>query len=60
MKNGRYDKNGEFGEVSWDAAFDIMAEKFKAALARRGPSGVGMFRLRAMDDLGGLRGGQVF
>ena len=43
MKNGRYDKNGEFGEVSWDAAFDIMAEKFKAALARRGPSGVGMF-----------------
>src|SRR5260370_38640682 len=40
---GRYDKNGEFTPVSWDEAFDIMAEKFKAALKRRGPSGVGMF-----------------
>ena len=26
--NGKYDKNGEFTEVSWDEAFDIMAEKF--------------------------------
>ena len=39
----KYDKNGEFTPVSWDEAFDIMAEKFKAALNKRGPSGVGMF-----------------
>lgn len=42
-KNGRYAKNGDFEEVSWDEAFDVMAEKFKAALKDRGPSGVGMF-----------------
>jgi nitrate reductase NapA len=30
--NGKYDKNGEFTPVSWDEAFDVMAEKFKAAL----------------------------
>lgn len=41
--NGKYDKNGEFTPVSWDEAFDVMAEKFKAALKKRGPSGVGMF-----------------
>src|SRR5689334_3625925 len=40
---GKYDKNGEFTPVSWDEAFDIMAEKWKAALKKRGPSGVGMF-----------------
>src|SRR6476661_1342481 len=40
---GKYDKNGEFTPVSWDEAFDIMAEKFKAALKNRGPSSVGMF-----------------
>jgi len=42
-KNGRYDKNGAFTEVSWDEAFDIMAEKWKAAIAKKGPSAVGMF-----------------
>ena len=42
-KDGKYDKNGEFTQVSWDEAFDVMAEKFKDALRRRGPSGVGMF-----------------
>ncbi len=41
--NGKYDKNGEFAPVSWDEAFDIMAVKFKDALKKRGPSGVGMF-----------------
>lgn len=41
--NGRYDKNGEFTEVSWDEAFDVMAEKFKAALRKNGPKNVGMF-----------------
>ncbi|WP_193171170.1 nitrate reductase catalytic subunit NapA [Nisaea nitritireducens] len=34
MTDGKYDKNGEFHEVSWDQAFDIMAEKFKAAIAK--------------------------
>src|SRR5215207_6046440 len=40
---GKYDKSGAFTPVSWDEAFDIMAEKFKDALKKRGPSGVGMF-----------------
>ncbi len=43
MTDGKYDKNGSFEPVSWDTAFDIMAEKWKAALKKRGPSGVGMF-----------------
>ena len=42
-KNGKYDKNGDFVEVSWDEAFDVMAEKWKAALKDKGPSGVGIF-----------------
>jgi nitrate reductase NapA len=41
--NGKYDKQGEFTEVSWDEAFDIMEVKFKAALKDKGPRGVGMF-----------------
>ncbi|MHA3979807.1 nitrate reductase catalytic subunit NapA [Halovulum sp. GXIMD14794] len=41
--NGVYDKNGEFEPVSWDEAFDIMAEKWKASLAAKGPTAVGMF-----------------
>src|SRR5512138_39982 len=41
--NGMYDKNGEFQPVSWDQAFQIMAEKWKAALKKGGPSTVGMF-----------------
>ena len=41
--NGKYDKNGKFEPVSWDEAFDVMAEKFKATLKEKGPSGVGMF-----------------
>jgi nitrate reductase NapA len=32
MRNGKYDKEGKFTPVSWDTAFDVMAEKFKAAL----------------------------
>jgi len=43
MKNGKYDKEGEFTPVSWDKAFDIMAEKWKAALKDKGPTSVGMF-----------------
>jgi nitrate reductase NapA len=32
--NGQFDKNGKFEPVSWDEAFDIMAEKWKAAIAK--------------------------
>ncbi|MEQ9328660.1 MAG: nitrate reductase catalytic subunit NapA, partial [Rhodospirillales bacterium] len=41
--NGAYDKNGSFEPVSWDEAFDIMAEKFKDTLKKKGGEGVGMF-----------------
>ncbi len=43
MRDGRYHKDGEFAPVSWDQAFDIMAEKYKAALASKGPGSIGMF-----------------
>ena len=45
MKDGKFDKNGEFAPISWDAAFDIMAEKVKATLKEptQGPYGVAMF-----------------
>ena len=43
MKNGQYDKNGEFQPVSWDRAFDVMAQQFKKALKEKGPTSVGMF-----------------
>ncbi|MFD2181939.1 nitrate reductase catalytic subunit NapA [Rhodoplanes azumiensis] len=43
MKNGKYDKTGDFTPVTWDQAFSIMAEKWKAALKKSGPSAVGMF-----------------
>lgn len=43
MKNGKFDKEGEFTPVSWDKAFDVMAEKWKAALKKKGPTSVGMF-----------------
>ncbi len=43
MKNGQYDKNGEFAPISWDDAFAIMAEKWKYALQTKGASSVGMF-----------------
>lgn len=43
MRDGKYAKDGDFTPVSWDMAFDVMAEKFKAALRDKGPSAVGMF-----------------
>ncbi|TAK40774.1 MAG: nitrate reductase catalytic subunit NapA [Betaproteobacteria bacterium] len=43
MKNGKYDKAGEFTPVSWKQAFDLMAEKWKVALKADGPAAVGMF-----------------
>ena len=43
MKDGHFDKNGEFAPVSWDQAFDVMAEKCKSTLKEKGPTAVGMF-----------------
>lgn len=43
MRDGKYAKDGEFTPVSWDKAFDVMAEKFKKALKEKGPTSVGMF-----------------
>ncbi len=34
MQDGKFNKNGEFTPVSWEQAFDIMEEKWKAALAK--------------------------
>ena len=42
-KDGKFDKNGEFVAVSWNEAFDLMAQKWKEALARTGPTSIGMF-----------------
>ncbi|MGR3615191.1 MAG: periplasmic nitrate reductase subunit alpha [Paracoccaceae bacterium] len=42
-RNGVYNKEGDFEPVSWDEAFDIMAEKWKATLKEKGPKGIGMF-----------------
>ncbi len=47
MTDGKFDKNGEFTPITWDQAFDIMAEKWKAAIAKTRNSDemppVGMF-----------------
>jgi len=32
MRNGEYDKEGDFTPVTWEKAFDVMEVKFKAAL----------------------------
>ncbi|MGY0559838.1 periplasmic nitrate reductase subunit alpha [Luteimonas sp. A277] len=41
--NGVYDKEGDFTPVSWDEAFDVMEEKFRAVLKAKGGDGIGMF-----------------
>ena len=42
-KDGKYDKEGEFVSVSWNEAFDIMADKWKTALKAEGPGSIAMF-----------------
>lgn len=42
-RGGVYDKQGDFEPVSWDEAFDVMAEKCKQTLREKGPTAVGMF-----------------
>ena len=43
MKDGKFDKDGEFAPITWDQAFDIMAEKWTTAIKTNGPESVGMF-----------------
>jgi nitrate reductase NapA len=43
MKDGKYDKNGEFTPITWKQAFDIMEEKAKATIKDKGPNGLAMF-----------------
>ena len=47
MKDGKFDKEGDFTPITWDQAFDIMAEKWKAVIAKTRNSNqmpaVGMF-----------------
>ncbi len=43
MKDGKFDKNGEFTPITWKQAFDIMEEKAKATLKAKGPNGLAMF-----------------
>ncbi len=40
MKNGRFDKQGDFVPVTWERAFDEMEKQFKKTYADLGPTGV--------------------
>ena len=42
MKDGRFDKQGEFVPVSWQRAFDEMEREWRRAHAALGPTGVGI------------------
>jgi len=42
-RNNKYHKEGDFTPVSWDEAFDVMTDKFKAVLRAKGPTSIGMF-----------------
>ncbi|QIW15137.1 nitrate reductase catalytic subunit [Pasteurellaceae bacterium RH1A] len=60
MKDGKFDKNGEFTPISWDDAFKIMAEKFKAAYKELGPNGAGMFTSGQSTILEGIAKSKLF
>lgn len=40
MKDGKYDKEGEFTPISWDEAFKVFAQKTKEALKAKGPTSI--------------------
>ena len=42
LKDGRFDKTGDFVAVSWQRAFDEMAAQFKRVHRELGPTGVGI------------------
>ncbi len=43
MKEGKFNKQGDFVEVSWERAFDEMEKQFRKAYDELGPTGVGIF-----------------
>ncbi len=43
MKDGKFDKKGQFVPVTWERAFDEMERQFRRAYAEKGPTGVAMF-----------------
>ena len=42
IKNGKFDKSGDFEPVSWEQAFDEMERQFKRVHSELGPAGVGI------------------
>ena len=42
-RNGKYDKEGDFEEVSWHEAFQVMADHWKTSIKEKGPDAVSMF-----------------
>jgi anaerobic selenocysteine-containing dehydrogenase len=58
MKNGKFDKQGEFAPVSWQRAFDEMAVQFKRAHTELGPTGVAVMG-SGQYTIQRLRGGQA-
>lgn len=42
-KNGRYDKQGELTEASWDEAMGLIVEKAKKAIEDKGPQAMAMY-----------------
>ena len=43
MKDGKFDKHGQFTPVSWEQAYDEMERQFRRAFAEKGPTGVAIF-----------------
>ena len=42
MKNGAFDKKGDFVPVTWERALDEMERQARRALAQKGPTGIAM------------------
>ncbi len=58
MTDGKYDKNGDFTPISWNEAFDIMAEKWKAALKHDMESNKGLPADKQTSSVGMFGSGQ--
>jgi nitrate reductase NapA len=43
MKDGKFDKKGQFVPVTWEQAFDEMERQFRKTYAEKGPNGVACF-----------------
>jgi nitrate reductase NapA len=42
MKDGKFDKQGDFVPITWERAFDEMEHQFKRVYGEMGPTGVGI------------------